>query len=100
MATTTKTKKEINLGPNYSIRPYKQGGVEVIFTEKRVRTKEDGTKEAYTFTDKFYFTRVSQALRFYVDRELSIDESLELMIDKAESIYKRIDSLEAVFKTF
>jgi hypothetical protein len=96
----TKKPKELKLDDNYTVKPYKQGGVVVIFTEKRVKTKEDGTKEAYTFADKFYFTRVSQALRFYVDRELSIDESLELMIDKAESIYKRIDSLEAVFKTF
>lgn len=96
----TKRPKELKLDDHYAVKPYKQGGVEVIFTEKRVRTKEDGTKEAYTFTDKFYFTKLSQALRFYVDRELSIDESLDLMIDKAESIYKRIDSLEAVFKTF
>jgi hypothetical protein len=85
----TKRPKELKLDDHYAVKPYKQGGVEVIFT-----------KEAYTFTDKFYFTKLSQALRFYVDRELSIDESLDLMIDKAESIYKRIDSLEAVFKTF
>lgn len=92
-----KQEKVLRLDDNYFIKNYSGGGVMLIFTETRFK-KEDGTP--FVFTEKFYFTLVAQALKKYVERELVIDESLELIIEKAEAIYKRIDSLEAVLKTF
>jgi len=92
--------KVLVLDANYLIKPDNANGVILLFTEERLRTKEDKTLENWTFKEEFNYPRIAQALRAYVDRELIDDDNIEDLIEKAERLYALIDKLDKTFKQF
>lgn len=100
MNNAFKQNKILKLDANYLIKPDNNNGVVLVFTEDRERTKEDGSKEKFTFKEEFNYPRIAQALRKYVDRELMVEDSIDEMIASADRIYTLIDKIDRTFKQF
>lgn len=88
--------KELVLDENYKIIPDGDNGVILIFlTEKK--NKKD---ELVPFEEKYYFTRIAQALKKYCDLSLNNDLGLGLIIEKSDKIYQLIENIDKEFKQF
>lgn len=104
----TKSSK-IVLDDNYHLTSDGDSGVVLTFQEPREReeTKKEngkivktGNKEDFLFEDKWYFTRISQALTKYVDLTQNNSKSLEDLLAKINTVYSTIDTINKEFKQF
>jgi len=89
-------KKELVLDDKYKIIPDSDYGVILVFlTEKK--NKKD---ELVPFEQKYYFTRIAQALRKYADLSLNNQERFGLLISKLDELHTKIDEIDKTFKQF
>lgn len=86
----------LQLDERYSIKAGSGNSVVLVLTEERYNDE----LELVTKTEEWYFTRVAQALRKYVDLEIIVTERIEDLTDTAEKIYKLIDRIDQTFKQF
>lgn len=89
----TKT-KELILDNSFKIVPDSDYGVILIF----LTTRENKKGEIVPFEQKYYFTRIAQALRKYSDVTLNQIHDLDSLIQKSDEIYSIIDSIDKEFK--
>lgn len=82
-----KQNKILVLDANYLIKPDNGNGVILVYTNGKAQ-------------ETFHFTRIAQALRKYVDRELMVEDNIEDMIAKAERIYALIEKIDLTFKQY
>lgn len=104
----SKTKK-IELDSNWHLTPDSDSGVVLTFHEVRKRDKieivekkqvKTGAQEDYLFEDKFYFTRVVQALSKYRDEAQNSCETFDLILEKTLEIDLLLKKLDKEFKQF
>ena len=104
----TRTNKII-LDDCYQLESDSDSGIILVFSEPRKRdeTKKEGGKliktgkqEDYLFEDKFYFTRISQALTKYVDLTQNSSKTLEELFIKVDEIYAVIKKIDLEFQQF
>ena len=105
MNNSFKQNKILVLSENYLIKPDNNIGVILVFTEQRTRVKRDEVLEVdvvepFTFKEEWQYPRIAQALRKYADLEIMVEDNTELMIEKAEAVYKLIDRIDQTFKQF
>lgn len=105
MNNAFKQNKILVLSENYLIKPDNNNGVILVFSEQRTRVKRDEVlevdiEEPFTFKEEWQYPRIAQALRKYADLEIMVEDNIELMIEKAEAVYKLIDRIDATFKQF
>jgi len=100
---------KIELDNSYYLEPDGDSGVVLVFHEPRKRDKTeriDGKKiktgevEDYIFEDRWYTTRVAQALRIYVEKTLSDSSTFKEIIEKEDKIFSLISDLDRTFKQF
>ena len=100
---------EIKLDEKYNLTSDGDFGIVLTFSEPRTReeTKKEGGKliktgkqEDYLFEDKFYFTRISQALTKYVDLTQNSSKTLEELTTKVDEIYAVIKKIDLEFQQF
>ena len=101
--------KKIILDSNWHITPDGDSGVVLTFHEMRKRDKlkkVDGKqvktdeKEDYLFEEKWYFTRIVQALKEYAEETQNNSESLKEILKKQEHIEKLLTQMDKEFKQF
>lgn len=104
----TKSKK-IVLDPNWHLTPDGDNGVVLTFHEIRERDKlekvdgkqvKTGEKEDYLFEEKFYFTRIVQALKEYTEETQNNSESIKEILKKQEYIEKLLTKMDKEFEQF
>lgn len=104
----TKTDKII-LDDKYYISPDSDSGVILTFHETRQRNKtekvngkkvETGEVEDYLFEDKWYTTRIVQALKIYVDKTQNQCETLEKLIYRVDYNSQLLEKLNEEFMQF
>lgn len=105
MNNAFKQNKILVLSENYLIKPDNNNGVILVFTEQVAATKYDDVleidvTETKTNTESWQYPRIAQALRKYADLEIMVEDNIELMIEKAEAVYKLIDRIDQTFKQF
>lgn len=91
----TKT-KELVLDENYKIIPDGDHGVVLVFLTEKLNKK----KELAPFYQKYYYTRIAQALEKYVDMSLSADNTMLEILVNSKRIYDIIDKIDKEFKQF
>lgn len=99
----------IVLDEKWDLTPDSDSGVVLTFREPRKRDKTEkingkkvktGEVEDYIFEDKWYTTRVAQALRIYVEKSLSDLATFKEIIEKEDKIFDLISKLDKTFKQF
>ena len=104
----TKSKK-IVLDPNWHLTPDSDNGIVLTFHEMRERDKlekvdgkqiKTGEKETYLFEEKWYFTRIVQALKEYAEETQNNSGSLEKILKKQKHIEKLLTQMDREFKQF
>jgi len=104
----SKTKK-IELDSNWHLTPDCDSGVILTFHEVRQREKieiverkqvKTGEQEDYLFEDKWYFTRVVQALGKYKEVAQNSCETFDLILEKTNEIDLLLKRLDKEFKQF
>lgn len=96
----TRTNK-IVLDNLYHLESDSDSGIVLTFEEPRKRTsKTTGLEEDFIFVDRWYFTRISQALTKYVDLTQNSSKSLEDLLSKIDKVYKVIDTINKDFKQY
>lgn len=89
-------KKELVLDENYKIIPDSDYGVILVFLTE----KENKKKELVPFEQKYYFTRIAQALEKYVDLSMMTDNIMLEVLVNSKRIYEIIENIEKEFKQF
>ncbi len=88
--------KELVLDEKYKIIPDSDYGVIlIVLTEK-----ENKKGEVVPFEQKYYFTRIAQALRKWSDLTLNSSTTLKLLWAKTDTVYDIIDRIDKEFKQF
>lgn len=105
MNNAFKQNKILVLSENYLIKPDNNNGVVLVFTTQEKITKYDEVlefeyEETKTVKEEFHFPRIAQALRKYADLEIMVEDNIDLMIEKAEAVYRLIDRIDQTFKQF
>ena len=96
----TRTNKII-LDDSYQLESDSDSGIVLIYQEPRKRTsKTTGLEEDYIFFDRWYFTRISQALTKYVDLTQNSSKTLEELSTKVDEIYAIIKRIDLEFQQF
>lgn len=104
----TKSKKII-LDANWYLTPDADNGVILIFHEERQREKiekgsgpqvKTGEVEPYLFEEKFYFTRIVQALKEWVEETQNKSKTLKELLEKQEKIESILTKMDKEFKQF
>ena len=96
-----KRANKIVLDNLYHLESDSDSGIVLTFEEPRKRTsKTTGLEEDFIFVDKWYFTRISQALTKYVDLTQNSSKSLEDLFIKVDAIYNIIDTINKEFKQY
>lgn len=91
----------IELDSNWFIESDGDNGVILTFREIRERVnKKTEEKEEYMFEDKFYYPRIAQALRAYVNKALNNSSSIQEIVEKEDLILSLIDKIDKEFKQF
>ena len=99
----------IALDDKYALTSDGDNGIILTFEESRKReetkkengkTVKTGKLEDYLFVDKYYFTRISQALTKYVDLTQNSSKSLEDLFTKVNAIYEVISKIDKTFQQF
>lgn len=93
--TFTKEKKII-LDENWHLTPDRDNGIVLTFHEIREKT----SKEDYLFEDKYYYPRVVQALKEYVEATQNDNDTLQKILEKQEYISKLLEKIDKEFKQF
>lgn len=76
-------------------------GIVLTFSEMRKRVnKKTKLEEDYLFEDKWYTTRICQALRIYCEKVENKSGSLEELITNYENLHKTINKLDKEFRQF
>jgi len=97
--TFTKEKKII-LDENWHLTPDGDNGIVLTFHEVREKVGKDGVKEDYLFEEKYYYTRVVQALKEYVEATQNDNETLQKILEKQEYITNLLEKIDKEFKQF
>ena len=101
--------KVVVLDEKWDLTPDSDSGVVLTFREPRKRDKTEkidgkkvktGETEDYLFEDKWYTTRVAQALKIYVEKSLSESETFKEIIEKEDKIFDLISKLDKEFMQF
>ena len=101
--------KIINLDESYYLESDGDSGVVLTFHEPRKKeltekvdgkTVKTGVIEAYLFEDKWYFTRIVQALKKYVELSQNSSESIEELLIKTDKIFTLLNDIDKEFKQF
>lgn len=96
----TRTNKII-LDDCYQLESDSDSGLILVFSEPRKRTsKTTRLDEDYIFFDRWYFTRISQALTKYVDLSQNSSKTLEELTTKIDEIYAVIKRIDLEFQQF
>ena len=96
----TRTNK-IVLDDSYQLESDGDSGIVLTFSEIRQRkNKTTGLEEDYIFFDRWYFTRISQALTKYVDLTQNSSKTLEELTTKVDEIYAIIKRIDLEFQQF
>ena len=91
----TKT-KELILDEKYKIIPDSDYGVILI----HLTEKENKKGEIVPYEQKYYFTRIAQALRKYADLSMNKQNEYVLLINKMDELHSKIDFIDETFKQF
>jgi len=91
----TKT-KELVLDVNYKIIPDSDNGVILVFLTE----KENKKGEVLPFEEKYYFTRIAQALEKYINLSLSVDNTILEVLVNSKRIFEIVKSIDVTFKQF
>jgi len=86
--------KELVLDEKYKIIPDSDYGVVLIFLTE----KENKKKEIVPFEQKYYFTRIAQALTKYVNLSLNTDDTILEVLLNSKRIYAIIENIDKTFK--
>jgi sugar-specific transcriptional regulator TrmB len=89
--------KILVLDENHLIKPDNSNGVILVKTTERF---DDEKLETVTTKQEFYYPRIAQALRKYVDLEMLVDDDIEALTEKIDAVYALIDSIDRTFKQF
>ena len=96
-----KRTNKIILDDCYQLESDSDSGLILVFSEPRKRTsKITGLEEDYIFFDRWYFTRISQALTKYVDLTQNSSKTLEELTTKIDEIYAVIKKIDLEFQQF
>lgn len=102
-------RKKIILDDSWYLVPDSDNGIVLVFHEYRDREKivkengkqeKTGEVEKYLFEEKFYFTRIVQALREYVEETQNSSKSLEELFKRQEKIELILETIDKEFKQF
>ena len=63
------------------------------YHEDRIKTKLDGSKEAYEFTDNYYYPNLKYALKGYLNKSLKHNELLIDVLVEIKRVEDKIDKL-------
>jgi len=63
------------------------------YHEDRIKTKLDGSKETYEFTDNYYYPNLKHALKSYVNKSLKYNELLVDVLFEIKRVENKIDEL-------
>lgn len=83
----------IKLDNNYHLEPDQFKGLVLVFTEERERKKKDGTTEAYTFVDRWYYPKLSQVMSRYLMLTQNDSKTLEDLLDRVTRVENLINNL-------
>lgn len=97
--TFTKEKKII-LDENWHLTPDGDNGIVLTFHEVREKVGKDGVKKDYLFEEKYYYTRVVQALKEYIEATQNDNETLQKILEKQEYITNLLEKIDKEFKQF
>ena len=86
--------QNIILDDKYSLEPDSFKGLVLVFSEPRTRIKKDDSEEKYTFTDQWYFPKLSQTLRKYLSLKQMEASSLLELLNKTEEVEKTIEQFK------
>lgn len=101
--------KAIALDKSWTLTPDSDNGIILTFSETRQREKtikengktvKTGESEDYLFEQKYYTSRIAQALRLYTEKSLNSSKTLEEIIEKEDKIFAVINQLDKTFKQF
>jgi len=101
--------KKIVLDADWYLMPDNDHGVVLVFHEMRTRDKiekidgkqvKTGETEPFLFEEKYYYPRVAQALKEYVEETQNKCTSLERIIEVNDKIFSLIERIDKEFKQF
>lgn len=91
----------IDLDNFYHLISDSDSGIILIFSEVRERiNKKTEEMEDYIYEDKWYFTRIKQALSKYVDLTQNGCKTIEEILIKTDKIDKLLEKLDKTFMQF
>jgi hypothetical protein len=102
-------RRKIILDDNWYLNPDKDNGVILVFHEIRQREKiekgsgpqvKTGEIEDYEYEEKYYFTRIVQALKEYVEETQNKCKTLKEILEKQEKIESILNALDKEFRQF
>ena len=70
-----------------------ENNVVLQYHEDRIKTKLDGSKETYEFTDNYYYPSLKYALRGYINKSLKYNETLVNVLEEIKRVEDKIDKL-------
>jgi hypothetical protein len=98
--TFTKSAK-IELDSNWHLTSDGDSGIVLTFHEIRQRKNKTTNKEEdFLFEEKYYYTRIAQALIKYVDMVQNSSKSLDELFEKTESLNSVINKIDKEFKQY
>lgn len=91
----------IKLDEFYTLESDSFNGVVLIFSEPRKKKKKDSEiEEDYIFIDKWYYTRVNDALNKYAELSMSDFSNLKELSDKVTKTFETIKEFATKFKNW
>ena len=109
MNNAFKKNSKIELDDKHYIESDGDNGLILVFHEPRKKDKTEiksgkkvktGEQEDYLFEDKYYYPRVCQALKHFVDKTQNQCETLEKLIYRVDYNTMLLERLEKEFKQF
>ena len=90
----------IVLDEKYNLTSDGDSGIVLTFHEPRVKKDREGNDVDYEFEDKWYFTRIVQALRKYRDLSQNQAKSIDDLISKTNKLEVLLERLDKEFRQF
>lgn len=78
---------------NWSVRPESNGGMVLVFAEKRIRKEGKSKGEEFIYEDLYYYPNVNSCLKAYLNKSLEEATDVKHCIELIESTYNRIAKL-------
>jgi hypothetical protein len=97
------------LDESYVLESDGDSGIVLIFSEprkKEITKKENGKViktgefEDFMFEDRWYFTRIAQSLKKYVELTLNTSKTLQEIIEKEDKIINILTKLDLEFRQY